>query len=92
MLGKTHYISTRHACSPFLEGAARIFDFGGTLNQYDLPYVEELRDGRVPKLWYSGPESDAEAIREIWVQVGQYLYGAIGEFEEAEGLTPVDRG
>jgi hypothetical protein len=88
---KTYYISTRHACSPFLEGVARILDFGGTLNKYDLPYVEELRDGRVPKFRHSGPENDAEAIREIWVQVGQYLYDAIGEFEE-EGLIPVDQG
>ena len=58
----------------FLEGMARIMDFGGTLNYYP----------RRRSVHKSGPEADAAALREHWEAVGQYIRDAIGQFEEAE--------
>lgn len=51
----------------FLEGVARIFDFGGTLNEYNG--------------LFTGPEADAEAIRSDWAAIGHDMRAAIGAFE-----------
>lgn len=66
-----HFIYARPS---FLEGMARIFDFAGALDYY--PNLSVRRK--------SGPEADAEAIRECWEAVGQYMWDAIGQFEELE--------
>lgn len=56
----------------FLEGVARIFDFGGTLNEYNGPFT--------------GPDADAAAIWSDWATIGQDMRAAIGAFEaELEG-------
>ena len=54
----------------FLEGAARIFDFGGTLNEYNY------------NKYSTGAEADAAAIASDWAVIGQDMYEAIGMFEE----------
>ena len=58
----------------FIEGMARIFDFAGALDYY--PTLSKRRK--------SGREADAEAIQETWEAVGQYLWDAMGQFEEEE--------
>ena len=95
MARKPGRIRIGYARPSFLEGMARIFDFNGALNQYDMPYLEDLRAGRVPELEHSGPRDanegfrrDAEALRGDWEAVGLYLYDALGEFEEENGLPP----
>ena len=66
--------------SSFLDGMARLLDFGGTLNQYDAAYFEELAE-EIRSRWlrdYSEPGADAEAIHESWVEVGNSLRRAMG--------------
>ena len=59
----------------FIEGMARIFDFAGALDYY--PGLSARRK--------SSPEADADAaIRSAWETVGQYLWDAMGRFEEEE--------
>ena len=72
MVRKSKYFN--YARPSFLEGMARIFDFGGTLDYY--PRRSVVRK--------SGPEADAEALRADWEAVGQYIRDAIGQFEEEE--------
>ena len=95
MTQKYHRFRIGYARPSFLEGMARIFDFSGALNQYDMPYLEDLRAGRVPELGLSdlrddaeGFRRDAEALMSDWEAVGQYLYDALEEFEEENGLPP----
>ncbi len=66
-----------------LEGAARLMDLGGALDNYQvsLPSYRGRRRGR-----------EAAAIREIWGEVGQYLRGAIGQFESENGLSVAPTG
>ena len=56
-----------YARPSFLEGMARIFDIGGTLNEYDFGPV--------------GAESDAEALHSDWMAVGDDLRAAIGDYD-----------
>ena len=72
MAGK--YRRFNYAKPSFIEGMARIFDFTGALDYY--PSLSARRK--------SGPEVDAEAIRAAWETVGQYLWDAMGRFEEEE--------
>ena len=58
-----------YARPSFLEGIARIFDFGGTLNTYYLVSSDE--DPR---------EVDARAIASDWQAVGRDLASAIGQY------------
>ena len=70
----------------FAEGMARALDFGGTLHQYDVADTEELIE-EIRARWFNqptGPKADAEAIREVWVAVGQHIYNAIGHLEAEE--------
>ena len=82
MTRKTNRYRIGYAQPSFLEGMARILDFGGTLEEYDIPYLDDLREGRIPR--FRDSKDDTEAIRQVWIEVGQYLYGAIGEFESVE--------
>ncbi len=75
-----HYIG--YAQPSFLEGMARVLDFGGTLEEYDIPGLDDLLEGRTPDFGCS--RESTEVIRQSWIQVGQYLYGAIGRFEAVE--------
>jgi hypothetical protein len=53
----------------FLEGIGRLFDFGGTLNQYN--------DSSTPQ------EADIKALRADWEAVGDALRTALMEQEHA---------
>ena len=59
-----------YARSSFLEGIARIFDFGGTLNTYYLVSSDE--DPR---------EADARAIASDWEAVGKDIADAIEKYD-----------
>ena len=72
MAGK--YRRFNYAKPSFIEGMARIFDFTGALDHHP----------RTNPANKSGWEEDAEAIRSDWEAVGQYIWDAIGQFEEAE--------
>ena len=52
----------------FLEGFARMFDFSGSLDNYD--YL------------HGGAEADARAIYQDWVAVGNDLRTTFAQFEE----------
>ena len=68
------YRRFNYARPSFIEGMARIFDFAGALDS----------DPTLSKRRKSGPDADAEAIRASWEAVGQYLWDAMGRFEEEE--------
>ena len=68
------YRRFNYARPSFIEGMARIFDFAGALDYHPRPNPENNCD------W----AKDAEAIRSDWEAVGQYIWDAIGQFEEAE--------
>ncbi len=73
-------INIKYVRPSFLEGMARLMDFGGTLNHYDAAYFEELA-GEIRARWLDkpdGPGADAEAIHECWVQVGNSLRHVMG--------------
>ena len=59
-----------YARPSFVEGAARVFDLGGTLNEYNTSPT--------------GRDADAIAIRSDWVAIGQDIRDAIEMFEAEE--------
>ena len=61
-----------YAKPSFLEGVARLFDFGGTLNTYYLVSSDE--DPR---------EADARAIASDWEAVGRDMSSAIGQYKKS---------
>lgn len=71
--------------SSFLVGMARAFDIGGTLNRYDAEELMEVyREMRARRLAQpTGPEADAEAIRQVWREVGQHISDAMGYYEQS---------
>ena len=71
------------ARSSFLVGMARAFDLGGTLNRYDAEELMEVyREMRAERLARpSGPEAQAEAMRKVWLTVGQHISDAMGYHE-----------
>ena len=64
----------------FWEGGARLLDLGGTLDDYQVSW-------RLYRHGVSSREACAVDIREIWLEVGQYLHNAIGQFEQENGLS-----
>lgn len=68
----------RYSRPSFLEGMASVLDIGGTMG----PRVEILCDRR--DTGKTGAEQDAEEIREIWAEVGQHIYDAMGRFDHTE--------
>ncbi len=54
----------------FLEGIARLMDFGNSLNEY--------------KSYSSGAEADYAAIARDWAMIGLDFRNAVAEFEAAE--------
>ena len=74
------YTSFLFARPSFLEGLARIFDFGGSLNQYNTSATPE--------------EADKRALRSDWLAVGDDMrraIGIVGEGIEREQRDPPDR-
>ena len=69
-----------YAKPSFLEGVARLFDFGGTLNTYYLVSSDE--DPR---------EVDARAIASDWEAVGRDMSSAIGQYDTSSELLAAKR-
>ena len=69
--------------SSFLVGMARAFDIGGTLNRYDAEELMEVyREMRARRLAQpTGPEAQAEAVRQAWLSVGRHISDAMGYHE-----------
>ena len=59
-----------YARPSFLEGLARIMDFGNTLNEYNT----------FPR----GEDSDCAALSTDWTMVGQDINRAMGQFERED--------
>ena len=57
----------------FLEGVARIMDFGNTLTQFNRSK--------------NSAEADARAIASDWAVVGKDIKTAMAKFDESEGKT-----
>jgi hypothetical protein len=72
----TTYFDTAHS---FLEGAARLFDFGGSLNTYK--YADFPKRSAPPQ------RSDFNAIASDWIAVGGDLRHAIEQCQEQESVT-----
>lgn len=73
----------------FLEGMARVMDFGGTLEEYHIPDIDDLLEARPPLV--SSRKADAEAIRGYWMAAGRYIRNAMGQFEAPEKANPNTR-
>lgn len=56
-----------YARPSFVEGLARIIDFGNTLNEYNTSPTDK--------------EADFTAISVDWYRIGQDLHDAIGQFK-----------
>ena len=82
MAQKTIRYRIGYAQPSFLEGMARVVDFGGTLEEYDIPDIDDLLEAHPPRL--SSQKANAEAIRGYWMAVGQYIGDAMGKFEAQE--------
>ena len=65
-----------YARPSFLEGMARIFDIGGTLNEYDFGP--------------GGAESDAEAMRADWDAICDDWRAVMGDYDHYYLIEPVD--
>ena len=84
-MAKNKLLRINYARPSFLEGAARLLDFGGALNQYDAEYFEKISE-EVRSQWLDkpgDPQDDTEAIHECWVTVGNHLRSVMG-------MPPVD--
>ena len=85
-MAKNKLLRINYARPSFLEGAARLLDFGGALDDYDIPYLDDLRAGRIPAD-LTRPETDAEAMRGDWIAVGEYIRDAMDEISAVSGTT-----
>lgn len=54
----------------FIEGIARLFDFGGTLNTYNSSKTDD--------------EADKKALYSDWVAVGEDLKKAVSVYEQSK--------
>ena len=85
MTTKHRPIRINYARPSFVAGMARTLDIGGTLNQYDaadlMALYRQMRARRQARP--TGPEAEAEAIREVWLTVGQHIRNAMGYHETA---------
>ena len=68
-----------YARPSFLEGMARIFDIGGTLNEYDFSHYRRERAASK-----NGAKADMEALRSDWQAVGDD--NGNGEISDAEAI------
>ena len=64
-----------YARPSFIEGMARIFDMGGTLNEYDFGPAPDGAES--PKL-ADGSKADMEALRSDWRKVGDDMRSVMG--------------
>ena len=83
-------LTRRRARPSVVEGIARILDLNGSLNTYTAADFEQLyRDLYARRLAMpTGPEADAQAIYDCWLEVGNCLWDAMGQFQEAEQDKP----
>ena len=89
-MDKNNPLRINYARPSFLEGMARALDLGGTLDDYDVPYLDDLRAGRIPPE-LTKPESDVAAMRQDWIAVGQYIRGAMNGVTSASGAADKKR-
>ena len=66
-----------YARPSFLEGMARIFDMGGTLNEYDFGSNPDGSESPKPA---DGAKADMEALRSDWRTVGDDMRSAMGGY------------
>lgn len=90
MTAKRRPLRINYARPSFIEGMARLLDIGGTLNQFDADDLMEMRrEMRARRLARpTGPEAQAEAIRQVWLTVGQHIRDAMGYYEDAVPSEP----
>lgn len=69
-----------YAKPSFLEGMARLFDFGGTLNTYYYYLPDE-----------NPRDADARAIASDWEAVGKDIASAIGEYGASPEILAAKR-
>lgn len=83
-------LTRRRARPSVVEGIARILDLNGSLNTYTAADFEQLyQDLHARRLAMpTGPEADAQAIYDCWMEVGNCLWDAMGQFQEAEQDKP----
>ncbi len=66
-----------YARPSFIEGMARIFDFAGALDVYDIPKTDAAKR-----------RADVIALRRSWVTVGDHIRNAMGKFEIVKKRNP----
>ena len=71
MAGK--YRRFNYARPSFIEGMARIFDFTGALDVYEIPETDAAKR-----------RADVIALRRSWVCVGDHVRNAMGQLEIVE--------
>ena len=64
--------ANRGVLSAFIKGFGGMFEFVNVLNRRLLAE--------------SAAEAEAEALREVWEEVGGYLYDAMGVYSEETGI------
>lgn len=92
-MAKNGHLNINYARPSFLEGIARLLDFGGALDNYGIPYLDDLRAGRVPT-HLTRPETDVAAMRADWIAVGECIRDAMTEISAttgASGSTPQEQ-
>lgn len=74
-------LTRRRARPSIAEGIARILDLNGSLNTYTAADFEQIyRDLRARRRARpTGPEADAQAIYDCWLEVGNCLWDAMGQ-------------
>ena len=85
-MAKNGPLNINYARPSFLEGIARLLDFGGALDNYGIPYLNDLRAGRIPT-HLTRPETDVAAMRADWIAVGEYIRDAMAEISTATGAS-----
>lgn len=66
----THFTDALYAVPSFLDGAARIFDFSGSMTDYNTSETPS--------------EADCDALRRDWLAVNADLMAAIQKFERSQ--------
>ena len=86
MAAKRHIVRIHHARPSLLEGMARVMDMGGTLNQYDSNDLTRIHQAlRARRLAApTGIVAESEAIRKVWVDVGECIHDVMGQFGQKD--------
>lgn len=85
-MAKNRPLRINYARPSFLEGVARLLDFGGALDNYGIPDLNELQAGRIPT-HLTRPETDVAAMRGDWIAVGECIQDAMAEISATTGAS-----